>query len=101
MQNSRVHPFPTLVQKCNSTGATTYTSTSSSRRRLFDSDLYDESLNAGADVLAMTVGTVAFQSAIPPVVRIVEEDYEPTDEVRSCATVLDLWLFVYYTEANK
>lgn len=42
---------------------------------------YDGSLNAGADVFFSTVGSVALESAITPVVRILNENYEPLHEV--------------------
>lgn len=38
-------------------------------------------VNAGADVFALTVGTAAFESAIPAAVRVLGEGFEPADEV--------------------
>lgn len=48
-------------------------------RRLYD--LYSGEINPGADVLATTVGVTALYAAIPPTVRIMEEGYDPADEV--------------------
>ncbi|CAM9611460.1 unnamed protein product, partial [Ascophyllum nodosum] len=68
------------------TSATTNTredpsTTTSSRdrrpRRLIE---YNGDFNPGADVLATTVGVAAFYAAIPPTVRIMDEDYVPADE---------------------
>lgn len=49
-------------------------------RRLHD--LYTGELNPGADVLATTVAVAAWYAAIPPTVRIMEENFVPAKEVR-------------------
>lgn len=50
-------------------------------RKLLTADHYDGTVDAGADVFALTVGAVAFEAAIPPFLRIVTENYESADEV--------------------
>lgn len=50
------------------------------RRRLYSYEDYDDSINAAADVFALTIGTAAFESAIPAIVRIVSEGYVSTDD---------------------
>lgn len=58
---------------------------------------YDSTTNAGVDVLAITAGGAAFESAIPPAMRVLDEGYVPMDDVRSRAkafadSVIRLWL---------
>lgn len=45
------------------------------------SECYDPTVNAGADVFALTAGTAAFESALPSTVRVLGDDFEPADEV--------------------
>eukprot|EP00904_Undaria_pinnatifida_P011027 jgi/Undpi1/7054/HiC_scaffold_21.g09528.m1 len=45
------------------------------RRRLYSPDFYDQTTNAAADVFTLTAGAAAFESALPPTVRIVSEGY--------------------------
>lgn len=49
---------------------------------LLGASCYDPTVNGGVDVFALTAGKAAFDSAIPPVVRVLGEGYEPMDEVR-------------------
>ncbi|CAM9989530.1 unnamed protein product [Ascophyllum nodosum] len=56
------------------------TTTSSRNRRPRRLTEYNSDLNPGADVLATTVGVAALYAAIPPTVRIMDEDYVPADE---------------------
>eukprot|EP00904_Undaria_pinnatifida_P011028 jgi/Undpi1/7055/HiC_scaffold_21.g09529.m1 len=48
---------------------------SAHRRRLYSPDFYDPTTNAAADVFTLTAGAAAFESALPPNVRIVSEGY--------------------------
>lgn len=45
------------------------------RRRLADAANYNASADAGADVFTITAAGAAFESALPPTVRIVSEGY--------------------------
>lgn len=53
---------------------------SGSRRRLAGEGDYNSSVNPGADVFAITAGGAAFESALPPTVRIVSEGYISVSE---------------------
>ncbi|CAM9145144.1 unnamed protein product [Ectocarpus sp. 8 AP-2014] len=48
------------------------------RRGLWILSDYDEEENPGADTFTLTAGAVAFESALPPTVRVVAEGYEST-----------------------
>ncbi|CAM9704645.1 unnamed protein product, partial [Ectocarpus fasciculatus] len=48
------------------------------RRGLWSTSDYDEETNPGADTFTLTAGAVAFESALPPTVRVVAEGYEST-----------------------
>lgn len=45
------------------------------------SSFYDEATNAGVDVFAITAGGAALESALPPVLRVLLEGYQPADDV--------------------
>lgn len=40
-------------------------------------DCHNATVNPGADVFALTAGRAAFESAVPPTVRVLDEGYEP------------------------
>lgn len=48
------------------------------RRKLWKLWDYDEAVNPGADTFTLTAGAAAFESAIPPTVRVVGEGYVST-----------------------
>lgn len=48
------------------------------RRKLWKLADYDEVVNPGADTFTLTAGGAAFESAIPPTVRVVGEGYAST-----------------------
>lgn len=52
-----------------------------SRRSLLTSGTYNSELNAGADVFVTTVGAAAFEAAIPPFLRMMDEGFVPLPEV--------------------
>ena len=68
--------------------STATSSTDRHPRRLDDVPVYTGGLNPGADVLATTVGIAALYAAIPPTVRIMDEDYVPADEVMRTGSVV-------------
>lgn len=81
--------YATASSSSDSTDTSTYSYTDDTTdstlnrrglRRLHD--LYTGEHNPGADVLATTVGVAALYAAIPPTVRIMDEGYDPADEVR-------------------
>lgn len=43
--------------------------------------VYDLTVNAGADVLAITTASASFESAMPSTVRVLLEGFEPAEEV--------------------
>lgn len=53
-------------------------------------DSYDEANNVGADVFAVTAGSAAFESAVPTTIRVLNEGYEPADDVSEAPGVL-IW----------
>lgn len=54
-------------------------------------DSYDEANNVGVDVFAVTAGSAAFESAVPTALRVLNEGYEPADDVSEAPGVLLSW----------
>lgn len=66
------------------------------QRRLYQEEDYDTSVNAAADVFVMTAGGAAFESALPPTVRIVSDGFISVDEdnvelTSACADIAGLF----------
>lgn len=79
----KAHLNPEYSQELFTGGVSPGTTASRSvknRRYLYSYEDYDDSINAAADVFALTTGTAAFESAIPATVRIVSEGYISTDD---------------------